>query len=416
MTKPTVLVLSQVYPPDTPAVGQYMADAAQALTGRGYRVVTLTSMRGYEDPSKKFPKHEVSHGVSIRRLPLSSFGKSSILIRIIGGISFTLQCIFHGLFIRNLECILVSTSPPMCSAAALVISTFRRRAAITYWMMDLNPDQSIELGLVKPTSPVVKLFNWFNRRVLNRAKNIVTLDKFMAERVLKKADVRDKLTIMPPWPLDGHLESVEHEKNPFRSTHKLNGHFVIMYSGNHSTFTPLDTILEAALRLRDDDRLRFLFIGGGSGKPQVDETIAEHRLTNVVSLPYQPLEQIKYSLSAADVHLVVLGNTEVGVRHPCKVYGAMALERPVLLLGPNPSHVSELVTDLQIGWHVQHGQVDEVVRIIREMVNTPPAELSAMGQRARAKIECDLSTDKLRGEFCDLIDQSRSSLRLPHPN
>ena len=50
-------------------------------------------------------------------------------------------------------------------------------------MMDLNPDQLIEMGLIKPTSLVVRLFNWFNRRVLHRAKNIVTLDRFMAERV-----------------------------------------------------------------------------------------------------------------------------------------------------------------------------------------------------------------------------------------
>src|SRR5262245_27131415 len=99
--------MSQVYVPDPTSVGQHMHDAAKELAARGYYVKVLTSARGYEDPSVKYPKYEVRDGVNIRRLPLSSFGKSSILIRLIGGIIFTLQCALHGLFQRNLKHIVV---------------------------------------------------------------------------------------------------------------------------------------------------------------------------------------------------------------------------------------------------------------------------------------------------------------------
>ena len=76
----------------------------------------------------------------------------------------------------------------------------------------------------------------------------------------------------------------------------------------------------------------FLFIGGGNGKKQIDDFIEREHVENVRTLPYQPLDQIKYSLSAADVHLVAMGSEMVGIVHPCKVYGAMAVARPILLL------------------------------------------------------------------------------------
>ena len=404
----TLLILSQVYPPDPASVGQHIADVADAMVKRGYRVVVLTANRGYNDPSVKYASSELRDGVNVRRLRLSSFGKRSIVLRLLGQASFLIQCIVRGLFVGRLSCLLVSTSPPMCSVAALLISIVRRRP-VTYWVMDINPDQMIEMGWIKPSSPIVKIFNWFNRRILRRSSGIVVLDRFMAERVLRKADVKDKLTVMPPWPHEGHLGVVAHADNPFRKAHSLDGKFVIMYSGNHSVCTPLRTVLEAALTLQDDPRLVFMFIGDGTGKREVDDTIAEHQPTNIRSLPYQPLSQIKYSLSAADVHLVVVGPSEVGVRHPCKIYGAMALGRPILLLGPDPCHASDLVDENDLGWHIQHGDVDAAISTIKHMVDQDVGVLAEMGQRGKTIVNEKLSQDILCTRFCDIIESGVQS-------
>ncbi len=408
----TLLILSQVYPPDPTSVGQHIADVAEAMAKRGYRVIVLTANRGYNDPSVKYESKELRDGVNVRRLPLSSFGKRSIVLRLLGQGSFLIQCIVRGLFVGRLSCLLVSTSPPMCSVAALLISIVRRRP-ITYWLMDLNPDQMIEMGWIKPSSPIVKIFNWFNRRILRRSTGIVALDRFMAERVLRKADVKDKLTVMPPWPHEGHLEVVAHADNPFRKAHSLDGKFVIMYSGNHSVCTPLRTVLDAALQLQDDPRLVFMFIGDGTGKREVDDTIAEHQPNNIRSLPYQPLAQIKYSLSAADVHLVVVGPSEVGVRHPCKIYGAMALGRPILLLGPDPCHASDLVDENDLGWHIQHGDVDAAISTIKKMVDQDASVLAEMGQRGKEIVNEQLSQDILCTRFCDIIESGVQSNAAP---
>lgn len=400
----TLLVLSQVYVPDPASVGQHMADAAAEMARRGYEVRVLASARGYDDPTKKYAPKEVRDGVRIRRLPLSSFGKKSIPLRLVGGFIFMFQCIARGLFTPRLAAIMVTTSPPMCALAAVVIATIRR-VPIKYWLMDLNPDQMIALGKAKPGSLAVRAFNVFNRVILGRAADIVALDRFMAARVLKKKDVSAKMRIMPPWPHEDALEEIPHERNPFRTEHGLDGKFVIMYSGNHGFSTPVMTVLQAAVKLQHRTDLVFMFIGGGVGKKDVERVIAEHKPTNIRSLPYQPLDRIKYSLSAADVHLVSVGDDVVGIVHPCKVYGAMAVGRPILLLGPDPCHVSDLVREHRLGWQIVHGDVDGAVRTIEEVLKTPAPELAAMGTRGKQVIARELSKEVLCGKFCDVIER-----------
>ncbi|MEE2908596.1 MAG: glycosyltransferase family 4 protein [Planctomycetota bacterium] len=399
----TILLLTQVYVPDPASVGQHLHDAAAELVRRGHRVKVLASARGYDDPSMKYPRHEVRDGVTIRRLPLSSFGKGSIPVRVAAGMFLMMQEILHGLFTRHLDSILVSTSPPMCPIAAMVIS-FLRRKPITYWVMDLNPDQMIELGKIKEGSFSARIFNWLNRRILKRARRIVALDRFMADRLYRKHDVRDKTSIMPPWPHDDHVEMIDHADNPWRKEHVEDGRFVIMYSGNHGFSTPVTTVLQAALRMQEEQGLEFLFIGGGVGKKEVDDTLEREKPTNVRSMPYQPFETLRYSLSAADVHLVSVGTDVVGVVHPCKIYGAMAVGRPILLLGPDPCHASDLVLDNDIGWQISHGDIERAMEVIRTIQATPRDKLQEMGRRAQEVIRRDLSKDGLCGRFCDVVE------------
>ncbi|MDP7071103.1 MAG: glycosyltransferase family 4 protein [Phycisphaerales bacterium] len=399
----TILILTQVYVPDPAAVGQYLHDAAVELVERGHRVIVYAAARGYDDPSQKFPLREMRDGVEIRRMPLSSFGKASIPLRIVGGLLLMLQQILRGLFVGGVDRIIVSTSPPMCPIAALVISWLRRKPII-YWVMDVNPDQVIELGKVRDGSLPVRIMNWLNRRILGRAKRVVALDRFMLARLQRKADVTPKTVVMPPWPHDDHMEMIEHGENPWRKQHVGDDAFVVMYSGNHGFSTPIKTVLDAALLMQGETDMEFLFIGGGVGKQLVDDTIASQQPSNVRSLPYQPLETLRYSLSAADVHLVSVGDDVVGIVHPCKIYGAMAVGRPILLLAPDPCHASDLVRDNRIGWHIPHGDVEGAKRVLEEIRSTPPEVLREMGVRAQATIRSGYSKAILCGRFCDEVE------------
>jgi colanic acid biosynthesis glycosyl transferase WcaI len=411
-SKPLLLVISQVYVPDPASVGQHMADIAESMVRRGYEVRVLTSKSGYENPRDKYPHREHRQGVNVVRLAWSSFGKTTLAHRLAGQALFLIQVIVRGLFARRLTKILVSTSPPMASFAAIMIG-FVRGVPITYWVMDLNPDQAVVLHSVKPNALLVRLMRWLNRRIFARAAQVIVLDRFMAERIREQYDVRGQLEIIPPWPHEDQLEAPV-GNNPFQTEYNPDGKFVVMYSGNHSLASPVTTLLAAALQMQDDPRLLFMFVGGGIGKREVDETIAAHRPTNIISLPYQPLDRIRYSLPAANVHAVTLGNDMVGIVHPCKIYGAMAIGRPVLFIGPRPSHASEMIDGYKVGWRVDSGDVSGTVKALRHILSLPAADLAKMGERARLAIRDEYSKERLCAAFGDVIDATAQPAKLHH--
>jgi colanic acid biosynthesis glycosyl transferase WcaI len=400
----TLLIISQVYVPDSPSVGQHMHDAAVEMTRRGWDVVVYSSARGYEDTTQRFPKRELLDDVDIRRLPLSSFGKSSVPVRLLAGFIFLAQAIFRSLFVRDVRHILVSTSPPMCSIAGLILGK-AKRAPISYWAMDINPDQMVALGQIGEHALPVRAFDWLNARILRHSRNIIALDRYMADRLNQKHSIAEKVSIIPPWPhMDQDVQPLRHEENPFRKKHRLTNQFVIMYSGNLSTSHPVDTILNAAKRLKDHDDILFLFIGGGNGRETVAQFIAENSASNIMMLPYQPLSELRFSLSAADVHLVAMGESMIGVVHPCKIYGAMAVGRPVILLGPEQCHAGDILAEHQIGWRIEHGDVEKAVEVIIEMASTSGGTLEELGNRAREISNSTFSKRRLLNDFCDVLE------------
>jgi glycosyltransferase involved in cell wall biosynthesis len=151
----------------------------------------------------------------------------------------------------------------------------------------------------------------------------------------------------------------------FRSAQGLSEKFVVMYSGNHSPCHSLDTLLGAARKLVDREDIAFCFVGGGSEYEKVK--IQAHQLRNIVCLPYQPLDRLAMSLSAADVHVVVMGDSFTGIVHPCKIYNILEIGSPVLYIGPPTSHVVDVIAqldDLDLVCSARHGDVDAVTNYI----------------------------------------------------
>ena len=418
------LIITQVFRPDPAAVGQYFDEAAQAIAGKGAEVTILTANRGYDNPKEKFAAIEACKGIQIQRLPLSSFGKASIPLRIFAQLSFLVQCILRGLFARRLTDLLVSTSPPMAAITAVIIGFFRPKLKVHYWVMDINPDQAVALGTFSPKHPLVQALDWLNRRILKRADSIIVLDRFMQARLERKLkppaeDLRSPIQVIPPWPMEDYLETVAHSENSFRKEQGWEDKFVVMHSGNHSLVHPLDTILDAADALKDDPRFVFVFVGGGRGKEIVDARLQEQSsaTSNIISLPYQSLDQIRYSLSAADLHVVSLGNEMSGIVHPCKIYGILSIGRPVLSLGPKESYLNNIIEAksiglktelteagiLRIGWSVMHGDVKATIKTLKAAISQTQKEREAICLRAQEKAFDEFGRNNLILKFLDTI-------------
>ena len=398
-----ILILTQPYPPDPSTTGQHIADVAAALVRRGHRVRVLAAGRSYEDGARRYPRREKREGVDVRRLALSSFGKRAAPVRALAALSFVLQAAIRGLFWRRPGVLLLSTVPPMCALAGLFVS-WLRGVPVCFWIHDVHPDLAVGMGVLQAGSPFGTMTDWCNRRLVARAHRVVVLDRYMAARIEQKWGVTNKTVTLPPWPHNSSERTIDGAANPWRKKHVRPGRRVVMFSGNHTLAHPLDTLLAAALRFRNDERLDFLFVGGGAGRPQVEDLRTRQGAANVHCLPYQPLELLDYSLAAADVHVVSVGDKMVGLSHPCKIYGAMAAARPILLFGPARCHATDIIGDHDVGWHVAHGDVDAAVAALAEIRDAPAQRLLAMGSRARELVRRHYAKEALCGELCEQVE------------
>jgi glycosyltransferase involved in cell wall biosynthesis len=250
--------------------------------------------------------------------------------------------------------------------------------------MDLNPDEAVAAGWLSEESATARCLQLLLRYGLRRARRVIVLDRFMKERVLAKGVPEANLVVVAPWSHDDMIGYDAAGREAFRMEHGLAGRFVVMYSGNHSPCHPLDTLLGAAERLKGREDIAFCFVGGGSEHTKVREFAAARGLASIKCLPYQPLEKLSASLSAADMHAVVMGDQFKGIVHPCKVYNVLAIGVPILYVGPAESHVTDAVAGLKDDGYARcalHGDMDAVVGHILAAAGRP-AESSA---RARVR-------------------------------
>jgi hypothetical protein len=306
-------------------------------------------------------------------------GKKSKLRRILSFASFFVSSFALLMQLPEQDVVVVVPPPPLLSVMAALFVQLRG-GRLLFWNMDLNPDEAIAAGWMNPNSMVAKLLGAALGYSLRVSSKIVVLDRFMKDRIVAKGTPGNKVCVVPVWSLDQAIYYDADGRESFRKQFAVEKKFVIMYSGNHSPLHPLDTVLQAALRLRDDPGIAFVFVGGGSEFKRVRAFVGDHSLLNVICAPYQPLERLAGSLSGADLQVVLLGNPFVGIVHPSKIYNILAVGAPFLYIGPEESHITDLQKEpgiSEMGRFVRHGDVDQVVTIIAKLASDSLSGISS---------------------------------------
>ena len=364
-----ILLLNQTFYPDVVSTAQHLSDLSVALVERGHYVSIVAGRRAYDDPETLFPAREQWRGVNIIRVFSTRFGKKSKLRRALDFASFLFFCCGRLLFLPRQDVVVALTTPPLIS----FIGAWRAklwRAKFCYWVMDMNPDEAIAAGWLRADSFAAKMLERMSRFSFRRASWIIALDRFMRDRIIAKGIAPEKIAVLPPWSQDQDVRFDAAGREQFRREHGLTDKFVIMYSGNHSPVHPLDTLMQAAEILQSGASMVFCFVGGGSEFKRVQCWAETGKRTNVLCLPYQPLTQLSASLSAADAHVVVMGEAMLGLVHPCKIYNMLAVGAPVIYIGPQPSHVTEILDrpDTNHPWcSVRQGEGDRLAERIRQL-------------------------------------------------
>ncbi len=344
----TVRFVNRVFPPATGATGLHLADLADGLAARGWSVEVVTG------PAPGAPAQETRpSGVAVRRLSGAPLGHASLLRRAAGYAALWPRLVREAARAPHPDGIVLLTDPPLLAAAG---AWLRRRtgAAVVLWTQDLYPDVAVALGVL-PRAAAAPL-RAVARRALRAADAVVVVGRCMAGRVAGSGVRPDRLHVIPnralaaarPSPRDAAEGDVA--RSAFRAAHGLEGRFVVMYSGNLGRAHPLSGVLDAAARLapmRPD--VLVVFVGDGPQRAWVEAEVTRRHLPNVRVLPPQPTGALAGSLGAADLHLVTLDGALAGLVVPSKVYGALAVGRPVLVVAPRESEAVRVVDEAGAG-------------------------------------------------------------------
>jgi glycosyltransferase involved in cell wall biosynthesis len=183
-----------------------------------------------------------------------------------------------------------------------------------------------------------------------------------------------------------------------------------MHSGNVGHAQDLDTLVRAVTFLRDLDRLQVMVIGFGARHGELTRLAERLEVTGIVRfLGYQPRARLSLSLASADLHYVGLARGLSGFVVPSRLYGILAVGRPVLVSADADSETVALVQEAGCGVVVPPGRPALVAGVIRDIVEGR-LSLEGMGERGRAWVEQEadreVAFDRYRRVVADVVSSS----------
>lgn len=362
----------------------------------------VCSRSGYGGGSARLPAEELHNGVWIHRVAATGLGRKRMLHRLCDYATFYSTAMMRCLSLPTVDVFVALTTPPLVAGIGAAYKELRG-SSLVIWAMDLYPEVAAAMGVMRPTSLEYKILRGMASGIYRRADRVISLASEMTGRLVEAGVASRRICTIPNWSPGEAIIPKTSNQTPFRHRHGINGHFVVMYSGNMGVVHEFNTILSAAQQLRNREELMFLFVGEGPQKRQLVEEARQRNLDNVRFFPYQPLEGLSDSLGAADLHLISMKSNVEGLLVPSKLYGILASGRPSLLVGPQKNEVARTLLDSRSGWIVEPGQSEKLAERIETLMVKP--ELARdMGDSARRHYEQCCSRERRTAELVSAIE------------
>lgn len=421
-----VLLLNQAFYPDVVATAQHGKDLADELVRRGHRVTAIASRSIYGKSGAVLPKHELvqvpggTSPIHIRRVGASIFGKAGYAARIADFALFYILAFAKVISSDTPDVVVSFTTPPFIGLVG-IINRWLRGGKAVYWVMDLYPDLPVACGVMKPKSLSTRFFERVNRFILRHSDVSVVLGRCMEDRVLAKGTPASRVKMISIWSDTTGMDPIEPKDNAVRAAMGLApSDLAVMYSGNFGIGHDAQTICRAMSLLKDEQGIRFEFVGGGKRRGEVEKYIRETGLNNARWHDYAPREKLGPSLAAGDIHLISLKEGVEGIMVPSKLMGIMAVGRPSIFVGNPSSEVARVLTETQSGIVVREGDEKGLADAIRSLASDP-ARRKAMGENARRALHGTYDAETACRHWVELLegvvrgDRSQTQATAPVP-
>jgi colanic acid biosynthesis glycosyl transferase WcaI len=393
--KPRLLVLNQYYWPGVEATAQLLTELCEALAKEAEVKVVTGVLHGHEDE----PRRLVHNGVEILRVPSTSFERSRIFARAANYTTYLTNALLYGMRGRRPDVVLCMTDPPIVADVALVVAR-RYRAPLVVISQDVFPEIAVQLKRLENPA-LMSLLRVLVRIYLRRADRLVAIGETMRRRLEEKGAPPDRVRVIPNW-VDTTRLVPSGKDNHWSRGMGMSHKFVVMHSGNVGHAQDLDSLVRASTFLRDVDDLVIAIIGTGARHAELVALAELLEVDHIRFLYYQSREVLPQSLSAADVHVVGLAPGLAGYVVPSRLYGILAVARPVIVAADPESETAQVVQEVGCGIVVPPGRPELLARAIRD-ARDGKYDLEGMGRLGREWVITEGDRDVAVGRYRELL-------------
>lgn len=398
-------IISELYHPEQNATGCFLAGIAEALAEDECSVSVLCAQPSYNQRGLKAPRNEVRHGVTIHRCWSTTWDPRKVIGRLLNVFTNSFSIGFRAILsIKRSDKVLVVTNPPLLPYFVR-FACWLKGAKFVFLVHDVYPDVFVPLGVMKASNPLYRLLSSINGKLYSSADRVVALGRDMAKLVEEKSNGRAKIDIITNWgDVDTICPAPKCENDMLRDM-ELSGKFIVHYSGNHGRTHDLESIVRAAVLLREDEDIHFLFIGEGSGKAAAVKLADQLELKNVSFRSFVDRSALPTSLNASDISLLAFKPGMAGISVPSRMYNMMAAGKPIIGIVDDTSEVAAVIREAQMGAVVPPESPEKLAECIKDLKNDAESR-DRKGRNARETVEKNYSyisiSQQYRGLFKSL--------------
>ncbi|WP_407370875.1 glycosyltransferase family 4 protein [Carnobacterium sp.] len=392
--KKDILILCQYFYPEYVSSATLPTDLAEDLVKKGLSVDVICGVPKEYYDGEKVEKKEVYKGIGIHRVNYTEHNNKTKIGRIINFFSFFFSIVLKTPRMFKYKTIIVYSNPPILPLIPYIISLFTKTKYI-FIAYDIYPDNALLLGAISKGSIIEKTMKLINKRVYTTASKVVVLGNEMKSYLIKNkiAINAENLVIIPNWYNEIIENNIEIKNNEFLKI-KENRPFVVLYSGNMGPMQDIDTILNAALNLKENKNISFLFCGHGSKVQAIEKFIKENELDNCKLYGFLKGNDYKEVLRISNLTIVSLEKGVEGIGVPSKTYGYFAAGKPVIAIMTDDTDIANNLKEYNAGTNIHQGDVSMLVNLILEYQN------NVQENNIRAINSKKLFNDLYRRELC----------------
>lgn len=329
-----ILIVSQYFWPESFIINDLVA----TLRRQGHELMVLTGKPNYPDGriadgyTRAGVQREDYAGVEVVRVPLRPRGNGSSRELILNYLSFVWSGLRYFLPLtrgRHFDAILVFAPSPITAAIPAIPLKWAGKGHLAIWIQDLWPESLSATGFVR--RPWLLGVAGLMVRAIYACTDTLLIQSQAFRGPVARYAAEEKIAYYPNSMRAAPQADDQGADLPTELVDLLKRHFCIVFAGNIGTAQAVETIVDAAARLRDLPHCKIVLIGSGSMLSWVQERKAALALDQLVlpgRFPMSAMPQV-YRLAAG--LLVTLKDEEIfSYTVPSKVQAYLAAGKPIV--------------------------------------------------------------------------------------